>query len=91
LDVLPELSDAIPTDGLWEDTRTDESQLGATYDELEWAMKFLETNSGYPTEKTLEKHMTPRQGEILNIYNKWHYATRHKFDPIPTFTFRRKK
>ena len=30
---------AAPTDGLWDDNRTDEDQLGATYDELEWAMK----------------------------------------------------
>ena len=27
---------AAPTDGLWDDNRTDEDQLGATYDELEW-------------------------------------------------------
>ena len=29
-----------PTDGLWDDGRTDESQIGATYDELEWAMEY---------------------------------------------------
>ena len=27
------------TDGLWEDNRTDEDQLGASYVELEWAME----------------------------------------------------
>ena len=32
-------SDAAPTDGLWNDSRTDEDQIGATYEELEWAMK----------------------------------------------------
>ena len=30
--------DAPPTDGLWEDSRTDESQLGASYEDLEWVM-----------------------------------------------------
>jgi len=30
---------AAPTDGLFGDNRTDEDQLGASYDELEWAMK----------------------------------------------------
>ena len=30
---------AAPTDGLWGDDRTDEDQIGASYDELEWAMK----------------------------------------------------
>src|SRR5262249_9054599 len=29
---------AAPTDGLFGDDRTDEDQLGASYDELEWAM-----------------------------------------------------
>jgi NAD+ synthase len=29
---------ASPTDGLFGDDRTDEDQLGATYNELEWAM-----------------------------------------------------
>ena len=31
--------DAPPTDGLWEDGRTDEDQIGATYEELEEAME----------------------------------------------------
>jgi NAD+ synthase len=35
---------ARPTDGLWDDGRTDEDQVGATYDELEWAMNFVEKN-----------------------------------------------
>lgn len=28
----------MPTDGLWDEDRTDEQQIGATYSELEWAM-----------------------------------------------------
>ena len=31
--------DASPTDGLWDDGRTDEDQIGASYDELEEAME----------------------------------------------------
>ena len=31
--------DAEPTDGLWDDGRTDESQLGASYEQLEEAME----------------------------------------------------
>ena len=38
-----EIQEAAPTDGLWSDSRTDEEQMGATYDELEWAMKEIET------------------------------------------------
>jgi NAD+ synthase len=33
---------AKPTDGLWEDGRTDEEQIGNTYEELEWAMNILD-------------------------------------------------
>jgi len=31
--------DAKPTDGLWDDGRSDEDQIGATYEELEEAME----------------------------------------------------
>ena len=38
LGVLQEIIDAAPTDGLWDDERTDEGQLGLQYHELEEAM-----------------------------------------------------
>jgi NAD+ synthase len=38
LGVLKEIIDASPTDGLWDDGRTDEGQLGLKYQELEEAM-----------------------------------------------------
>ena len=38
LKILKEIIDAAPTDGLWDDGRTDEGQLGLTYKELEEAM-----------------------------------------------------
>ena len=38
LGVLSEIIDAAPTDGLWDDGRTDEGQLGLQYHELEEAM-----------------------------------------------------
>ena len=38
LGILREIIDAPPTDGLWDDGRTDEGQLGFSYDELEDAM-----------------------------------------------------
>jgi len=41
--VRREIIDAKPTDGLWEDGRSDEDQIGATYAELEEAM---ETGAG---------------------------------------------
>ena len=39
LGVLKEIVEANPTDGLWDDGRNDEEQLGMTYSELEKAMK----------------------------------------------------
>ena len=38
LNILKEIIDATPTDGLWDDGRTDEGQLGLKYSELEEAM-----------------------------------------------------
>ena len=38
LKILDEIIEAPPTDGLWDDGRTDEGQLGLTYSELEEAM-----------------------------------------------------
>ena len=38
LNILQEIIEAPPTDGLWDDGRTDEGQLGLTYSELEEAM-----------------------------------------------------
>jgi len=39
LGILKEIIDAQPTDGLWDDGRTDINQLGMSYQELEDAMK----------------------------------------------------
>ena len=42
LQIIQSIQDAPPTDGLWNDGRTDEDQIGATYEELEWAMNEIE-------------------------------------------------
>ena len=39
LGVLEKIIEAKPTDGLWEDGRTDEDQLGMSYEEIEDAME----------------------------------------------------
>ncbi|MDB9820170.1 NAD(+) synthase [Candidatus Pelagibacter sp.] len=38
INILQDIIDAAPTDGLWDDGRTDEGQLGLKYEELEEAM-----------------------------------------------------
>ena len=46
LGIIKEILDAEPTDGLWDDGRTDVKQLGMSYEELEKAMKDKK-NKGY--------------------------------------------
>jgi NAD+ synthase len=45
LGIMNEIIEAAPTDGLWDDSRNDESQLGLTYVEIEEAMN--NSNSKY--------------------------------------------
>lgn len=73
-----------PTDGLWDDARTDEQALGALYEELEWAMQWLEDGKNCYSTVLLEG-LSARQKEVLAIYNKWHTTGAHKLNPIPTF------
>ena len=51
LGILQEIIDAPPTDGLWDDGRTDEGQLGFKYKDLEDAMK----NPNSPHRQDYEK------------------------------------
>ena len=51
LGILKEIIDAPPTDGLWDDGRTDEGQLGFDYNDLEDAMK----NPNSPHRQEYEK------------------------------------
>ena len=39
LGILEDIIKAIPTDGLWDDGRTDEKQMGLSYKQIEDAMK----------------------------------------------------
>ena len=77
LGVIEEILDAAPTDGLWDDGRTDEEQIGASYKELEWAMRELEDPSG--------SEMTDREKEVMSLYAGMHEANSHKMAPIPVF------
>jgi NAD+ synthase len=76
LGVVDAIQSAPPTDGLWGDNRTDEAQIGASYDELEWAMNL-------EADPSTESELNDRQKEVLAIYRRFHAANRHKIDPIP--------
>ena len=73
LNIINDILIAPPTDGLWEEEKTDEDQIGATYKELEWAMNL----------DNLNKNLSKREQEVLTIYTKLNKANKHKILPIP--------
>ena len=79
LGIIDAIIQAPPTDGLWNDNRSDESQIGASYDELEWAMDFA-------SEQGSEDLLDDRQQAVLAIYRKFNRTNRHKMLPIPVCT-----
>lgn len=73
LNIVTSIQEAKPTDGLWEDGRSDEDQIGATYPELEWAMDF----------KGNELSLSEREKEVLVLYRRLNRINQHKMEPIP--------
>ena len=57
LGILTEIIDAPPTDGLWDDGRTDEGQLGFKYKDLEEAMKNLNSPHRQEYEKIRKQNL----------------------------------
>lgn len=76
--IIQAILQAPPTDGLWEDNRTDESQIGASYAELEWAMQHDSRSAG--------EQLSEEQQTVLSIYRRFHDTNRHKMEPIPVLT-----
>ena len=58
---------------MWGDGRTDEDQLGVSYDELEWAMSYDDSE------------INDKQKYILEVYNKHRNNNLHKMVDIPIF------
>ena len=77
LDVLQDIIDAPPTDGLWDDGRTDQDQLGGmTYADLELAMSQDEQGIQVTDRQQLSN---------LEAYRKIRGRSLHKMNPIPVF------
>ena len=75
LGVPQEIIDATPTDGLWDDDRNDESQIGATYEELEWVMEYGIDKLSY----------TEKEFKVLQTYQNFNEKNKHKMVSIPIF------
>ena len=79
LGIPQDIINAEPTDGLWEDNRIDETQIGSTYDELEWAME-------YGMDKWSEQlELTGKERIILTTYANFNTKNKHKMVSIPIF------
>jgi NAD+ synthase len=76
LGVPNSIQKAQPTDGLFGDSRTDEDQIGASYDELEWAMVMQEKGKS-------ENDFSGRDLEVFKIYTRLNRINQHKMLPIP--------
>ncbi|WP_299431682.1 NAD(+) synthase [uncultured Aquimarina sp.] len=76
LEVPDSIQVATPTDGLFGDSRSDEDQIGASYDELEWAMKMKDLGKK-------SDDFSGRELEVFNIYSHLNTVNQHKMIPIP--------
>ncbi|WP_035670133.1 NAD(+) synthase [Flavobacterium sp. 83] len=76
LEVPDSILKASPSDGLFGDERTDEDQLGASYDELEWAMNQDETGKS-------ANDFTGREKVVFEIYKRLNTTNKHKMNAIP--------
>ena len=76
LKVPESIMKAKPSDGLFGDARSDEDQIGANYDELEWAMKMKEEGQSID-------NFSGRKREVFEIFMSFNRRNRHKIEKIP--------
>ncbi|WP_163517296.1 NAD(+) synthase [Gelidibacter japonicus] len=76
LGISSSIINAVPSDGLFGDDRSDEDQIGASYPELEWAMSMKENG------KKLED-FEGRKREVFELFSKLNANNQHKMVPIP--------
>lgn len=76
LNVPKSILKAAPSDGLFGDARSDEDQIGANYDELEWAMKMNDLGK-------IAEDFSNREKTVFEIYKRYNSSNKHKMIPIP--------
>lgn len=76
LQVPESIMKAAPSDGLFGDARSDEDQIGASYPELEWAMKMDEEGKDI-------NNFSGRELDVFKIYKRFNNTNKHKMIPIP--------
>ena len=80
-----EIIDAAPTDGLWDDGRTDEGQLGMSYPDLErmMALDFLQRCKAVDSNMPGSAKMSADDRKKLKQYQEIRTRNLHKMEPIP--------
>jgi NAD+ synthase len=76
LGIIDDIINAPPTDGLWDDGRTDEDQLGMSYADLEVAMRMDQGEI---------KSTVPELVANLEKFRAIRARSLHKMNPIPVF------
>ena len=75
--ILDDIINAAPTDGLWDDGRTDEDQIGMSYADLEMAMRMCNGELPSLSEPTVLAK--------INKFMELNARNAHKMNPIPVF------
>lgn len=84
--IKQEIIDAVPSDGLWEGDLSDEDQIGASYDELEWAMTMFENlGTCQSVWEEVNLGLNHREKEVLEIYKRFNTKNKHKMVSIPVY------
>ena len=76
LGINKEILNAKPTDGLWDDDRSDEDQIGANYDDIENVMKKIDDGKN-------PENFNSELKKVFDIYIRHHNANKHKMVEIP--------
>jgi NAD+ synthase len=84
-----EIIDATPTDGLWDDGRTDEGQLGMSYPDLErmMALDFLKRCMAVDSDMPGSAKLSADDRKKLKRYQTIRARNMHKMLPIPVCKF----
>ena len=89
MSLLQEIIDAPPTDGLWDDGRTDEGQLGMSYPDLEriMALDFLKRCQAVDSDMPGSAKLSADDRKKLKRYQEIRARNMHKMLPIPVCKF----
>lgn len=81
LGVPNDIINSDPTDGLWDDNRNDEEQIGYKYEDLEWVMEV-------GLKKMKFSDVTEKENKLITHYLNLNTKNKHKMNQIPIFNLK---